>query len=96
MEEADIVFDEVLVSSFDSSELLEPGKQSFDFPASLVASQLSAVLCLDNPVGFVGRDQFHVALSQELFIEFVAVIGFIPNNAWRQLVQETGVQHLLD
>jgi len=68
VEESDVVFDEVLIAGGDAAELLQPGEQTFDLPASFVASQWSPVLRLDDPVGLVGGNQFHPAFPQQAFV----------------------------
>ena len=50
------VFDMVFPSSDESSEVVHPGEESFHFPASAVAAELSSVLGLLFAVAAVGRD----------------------------------------
>jgi len=56
LREAQEVFDVVFPSSDESSEVVHPGEESFHFPASAVAAELSSVLGLLFAVAAVGRD----------------------------------------
>jgi len=76
----------VLIANNPSSEILQPGKQSFDFPAAFVATKFSAILrCRLAAILFVRRDQFHATFFDQLFVQFVGVIRLVANHFFGQL-----------
>ena len=57
VDEAEEVGGVILMARQDAAKLLQPGKQSLDFPAPLVATQRTAVLSDGfNPVGAMRSD----------------------------------------
>src|SRR5579885_1621896 len=67
---------------------LEPGKEPFDEPATLIPPQMAAILGLELASGPVWRNQVHPVLL-EVVIEPVAVVGPIPNEMFG-----LGLQHV--
>ena len=60
------------------SEVVQPGKQTLDFPAAHVASKFPSILrCRLFPVSFVRRDQLYSTLKFKALIKFITVIGLI-------------------
>jgi hypothetical protein len=70
--------------------VLEPGKETFDFPAALVAAQLPAILRQMHPVRPVGGDHLDAARGERL-VEAIAVVGGIANQSVRIVGQEARV-----
>ncbi len=72
-----------------SSEILNPGKKTFDFPALSVTAQFSAILCswLDA-VASVGSNHFNTLVRVHLFIQCAAVIGFVANEFFENFVDK--------
>ncbi len=70
--------------------VLEPGKEPFDFPATLVAAQLTAILRQMHPIRPVGGDHLDAARGERL-VEAIAVVGGIANQSGRIVRQEAGV-----
>src|SRR5215213_1349191 len=78
----------VLVTHQNPTKVLQPRKQSLDLPSSLVTTKLSPVLRRWLlPVRLVWCNQLHLLLSK-LFIQWVGVIRFIANQAFRRIVGE--------
>jgi|SRR5579884_1878373 len=69
----------IFVTYHQSAEVEQPGKEPFDFPAAQIAAQWPAILRAYATVGLVGRNQLRAVLLQELFIQSVAVVGFVTN-----------------
>ena len=59
----------VFVANHEPSEVLQPGKKSFDFPASLVAPKLAAVLAQVPSVFPVWRNELDAAFFKQLLVE---------------------------
>jgi hypothetical protein len=83
MDEAQIVADMIFPSSQDSTEVLQPGEQTFDAPTANVTAQHAPILGLGlGPVSAVWGDELDVA-SGELGVESVAVVGAIADQPGR-------------
>ena len=79
--EAEEVLNIVFPSSDESSEVVHPCKEPFDFPASSVAAQLPSVLGLLFAVAAVGRDHFDAVRLGHLLIQSGRVVGFIADQS---------------
>ena len=67
-------------------KVLQPRKESLDFPASFVAAQNSPLLCWRTfAIRFVWRDQFNAKFLQ-LVVERIRVICFVANHLMRSLI----------
>ncbi len=71
-----------LPSRGESSEVLQPCEQPFDFPAAQVTTQWSAIL---SSFSFapVGSDHFDAVLFTKSLIERITVVGLIANQPLR-------------
>ncbi len=78
----------IFVAHHNSPEVLQPRKQAFDFPATFVTTQFSAVLRLRLfPIGFMRRNHLNVEFRQ-LCIERVRIIRLVANHLLRSLIGE--------
>jgi len=69
----------------DAAKVLQPGKEPLDLPAALVATQCPTVLRGGaDSIGSVRRDQLD-SLLLKLGIKFIAVVGFIPDQSFRDI-----------
>jgi hypothetical protein len=73
-----------LVSHHQPAEVLQPSDGAFDFPASLVAPELTSVLGFDSFVAAIGADQLDAA-SLESCTQGIVVGGPIVNQSLRIL-----------
>ena len=72
-----------------SPKVTQPRKQAFDFPASFVAAQNSAVLCLWTfAVRLVRRNLLDVQFLQ-LFVERIRIICFVADDSSRSLISKS-------
>ena len=85
MDESDEVLDVVFPSCDQSSIVLHPGKEPFDFPIAAVATQRAALLGFLLAVDSVGRDHLDAVLAH-LLIQCIRVVGLVTNLSSRQLV----------
>src|SRR5215211_1398314 len=82
------------MANLNSSKVLQPGKQAFDFPTSFVPSQDTTILgSRFLAVGLMRCDQLNALLLQA-FIQRVAVIGFVTDQSFRLFFDEPFVQGL--
>ena len=90
MEETSEIGGAPLIPGDESTIVLEPSKEPFDFPAALISTQRAPILGEIDPVRAMGRDQFDAAGAEGL-VEGVAVIGGVPDEALGVVRQEAGV-----
>jgi len=70
------------VSNDQPAEVLQPGKQPFNFPPTTIPSQASQILSFVFPVTAVRRDQFD-AKRVEFCVELVGVVGIVTDQVLR-------------
>src|ERR1700684_4528294 len=85
-----------LVASDQAAEIEEPREETLDPPASAVAAKLATVLGRRLPIGFMRCDELEPALLHQAFVEPVAVVGLVADEAFRLLVDEHLIKSLLD
>ena len=61
LNEAEEVFDMVLPSGNEATEVMHPGEESFHLPAPAIAAQWASVLRLSLSIASVRADQFDAA-----------------------------------
>lgn len=79
-----------LIPGDESSRILQPGKEAFDFPTAFIAAQGASILREVDPIGPMRRNQLDAAVG-EVLVEPIAVIGGIADESRGILAQETGV-----
>lgn len=90
MQKAAVIGGAPLIPSDESTRVLEPGKEPFDFPAPLIAAQRAPILGEVDPIRAMGGNQFDAAGGEGL-VERVAVIGGVPDEPLGIVRQEAGV-----
>ena len=90
------VIDMVFIANNEFSEILQPGKEPFDFPSSAVSPQHSAVLggCF-SPILFMGSDKLNTFLCQRL-IQRITVVGPVSDQPDRPLIDKPLFESILD
>ena len=91
------VFWVVLPASDDATIIMEPSKQTLDFPATTIAAQRATVL-RDGfaAVPAVRRDQFHAEMFADPLIQWIAVVGFVADQSLRCFAQESSLERGFD
>src|SRR5580658_1919561 len=91
------IFWVVLPANDDATIIMEPGKQTLDFPATTVAAQHAAVL-RDGfaTIPTVRRDQFHAKMFADPLIQRIAVVGFVADQSLRCFPEESPLERGLD
>ena len=74
------------------SKATQPGKETFNFPSSLVTSQRTSILPIAlNPVILIGRNHLY-PLFFKPFIQWVRVISLIPYKVLRLIISKSGLK----
>ena len=73
---------------------MQPGEQPLDPPAATVTAQWAAVLPGLAPSSQMGCDQLDTVGLQQMLVEPVALVGFITDQARRQLIEKALRQDL--
>ena len=87
----------VLPANDNATVIMEPSKQTLDFPAATIAPQHAAVLG-DGfaAVPAVRRDQFHTEMFADALIQRIAVVGFVADQSLRYFTEETPLERGFD
>src|SRR5271169_3312317 len=87
----------VLPASDDATIIMEPSKQTLDFPATTVPAQSAAVLGdRSAPVPTVRRNQFHLEMFAHALIQWIAVVGFVADQSLRCFAEEAPLERGFD
>ena len=90
MEETSEIGGAPLIPGNESAIVLQPGKEPFDFPATLIATKRTPILGEMDPIRPMRGDQFDAAGGEGL-VEAVAVIGRIADEPRGIVSEEAGV-----
>src|SRR5512134_1152648 len=88
---AQVVPDVSLPAGDHAAAVVEPGKEPFDFPAALRASQRPAVLRL-RAAPTIRRDHLDAVLRHQQVVESIAVIAAVADQAPREVREEARVE----
>jgi len=82
MEHAEEIGFVIFPAADQSAEVVQPGKEAFDFPAATVAAQFAAVLgAFPATIELVRGDQPDAVLFPEAPVERIAVLGAVTNHS---------------
>lgn len=87
LEKPEKVLDRVFPAGDEAARVVEPGKEPFDFPAALRASQRPAVLRL-RAAPTIRRDHLDAVLRHQQVVESIAVIAAVAARLSGQLFSE--------
>jgi hypothetical protein len=86
-----------LVARDEAAEVVQPREQALDLPAALVAAKSAAVLGGSaSAIGSMGRDQLHRVLLAQPFVQTIAVVGAVSDQAVGRDREEAAIDRLLD
>jgi hypothetical protein len=79
----------VFVTHNQTSEILKPGKKTFDLPSALLAARLFSVLdALFTSVFSMRSNHFNASFVQKLLINSIAIVSLISDNAIRSILDK--------
>jgi hypothetical protein len=78
----------VLPADHQPPKMMEPGKKSFDSPASAVAPQRATILCWRPALSTMRGDHLDTIALSQISIQAVTVIGFVADQSWREGFEE--------
>src|SRR5882724_3697009 len=91
------IFRVVFPANYGTTKVMKPGEQAFNFPASPVAAQNTAVLCRScDAHEFVGRDELHTVSFVDALVQRIAVISAVTDHAFRGFGKESLVERGFD
>src|SRR5271154_4147886 len=82
----------IFITHHQSAKIKKPGKEPFDFITPHIAAQRASILSGDTTVDLVGRDHFRAVLPHQLFIQPVAIIRFVPDQAFGHIGYDARLQ----
>src|SRR5690606_18709434 len=85
----------IFIAHDQATEVEKPGEEPFDFPPTYVAAQAATVLGAHTPIGFIGCDHFRTELLHYRFIQPVAVVSFVTDQALGHFGHEAFFQRWL-
>jgi hypothetical protein len=91
VDHAEIVVGVILPAGDDAAEVVEPGKEAFDLPASSGAAERPAILCTRPPAA-IGGDHLDAVGGQQRGVERVAVVSPIADQSRGEVSKEAGVE----
>src|SRR5271170_3662696 len=82
----------IFITHHQSAKIKKPGKESLDFITPHITAQGTSVLRGDAAVHLVGRNHFRAVLPHQLFIQPVAIIRFVPDQAFGHIGYDARLQ----
>lgn len=77
----------------DATVVVQPGEQALDLPTTAVTSKGSTILGKrSGTCGVVGRDHLHAVVASQSLIEWVAVVGAIPDQPRGEIGEESSLE----
>jgi len=87
----------VFPANHDTTKVMQPRKQSFDFPTAAIATQAPAILCCRcDAHKFVRRDELHAVALLEALVQGIAVVSTIADHSLGRFGKELSIQRGFD
>lgn len=77
------------------TEVIQPSKKTFDFPAPIISSKRPAILSLNSLIASARSYYLDSSLPKKTVIETIAIICFVTNQSLWVFIDETTIQRLL-
>ena len=84
------------VSRDDSSKVLEPCEQTFDFPATNVTAKRTAILALHLSIRPMRRDQFNMSFLPQSLIQSIAFVCLVADQSIGGHTEESRVDRFFN
>lgn len=81
-----------LPSDHESSEVVQPGERPFDLPTMSIASKGTTILRSFLSIAPVGRDHLDPPFEQQPFVERIALVGLVADQALGLHVEKSAVE----
>ena len=96
MKESEVVSGVVFITDDEPAEVVEPGKEPFDFPALAITAQTAAIV--EGRLGAASsvRGQEHDVFFEQLLAQRIAVVSFVGNQAQRLFLDQATLQGRFD
>gem|GEM_PF-1038844 len=95
MSHSEVIFDVVLPSVYEPSEVVHPCEEPFDLPSLPVAAQGAAILCF-GAVATVRCNHFDSIVFGQFSVQSVRVIGLVADQPGGKFVEEAGGKGIFD
>ncbi len=87
----------IFVANWQTSKIMQPSKEPFNFPASLITPEFTSILTLRLfPVRLVWRDHLNATLIFQSLIKRIAIICFVTYQKIRCFIQKSVVDSLFN
>src|SRR3990172_7253120 len=87
----------IFITNNKPTEVLKPGKQTFDLPSLSESSQYSTILRRRfDSIVFVWSNQLNASFFGQTFIKFIAIISSVTNDFVRDIVKKTGIKSIIN
>src|SRR5215472_14115629 len=98
LNETEVVLGVIFIADDHAAEVVQPGEQSFHFPATLKAAQRTSVLSdtLGPATLTMWSDHLGAELLQNFTVQPVTVVSLISNESLRDVSNESLLQCLSD
>lgn len=97
MDHTQEIFSMILITNWQSSKIMQPSEETFNFPSSFIAPKFTSILSFASlPVVLVWRYQFNVFFFFQALIKRVAVICFIAYQTIRSFIHKSVVDSLIN
>jgi hypothetical protein len=91
------IFWVIFPANYGATKVMKPGEQAFDFPATPVAAQNTAVLRRRRDAHeFVGRDELHAISFVDALVQWIAVVSAVADHSFGSLGKESLVERGFD
>ena len=80
----------------DATEVMKPGEESFNLPASASAPKRPAILSTGMAIGSMGRDQLNAIGGRQVVVKPIAVIPFVADQSRGELPEESRGERRVD
>jgi len=92
VEKSEKVFIVVFIPCHQAAEAVKPGEQSLDFPSTATTAKGAPILRRYSAATPVWCNQLDSSFIPQPFVEFVRVIGFVPDESIGDFVDEAFVE----
>ena len=86
----------ILPANYQPTKPMQPSKESLHAPASAVAAKRATILRDPLAIAFVRSDQLDVVGCKQVGVQWVAIVGGIADQSFREFVEEALPESFFD